>query len=411
MFLRRYDWFRHRSLTHCLAGVEWWVNNQHRSHRERIDDLARGMKRKPRLRIDRDIGNPAHYQVQSTMGLDGRQTPSPGRRPAGPARLWLPEAGDSFPDLRFQQEIPDARAAEAWFKKAWGHKGQLPTCPRCGWYSRVLPNGKSSTMPYRCRNCGKPFSLKIGTVMFRSHLSLRQWLHALLIWTGGDGPATADELERRMGSGDGTGDDVNRAILKAATEDPDDPGLEPHPTLAEDCGLWWFRLGHPYRDGSGKPVHLVILEGSETKRVIVGRVEQSPGRSREEARRFAFRQMLQSGGYRVFWGVSGAGGTRDGSIHVDMEDESWQSHFQQIEAQVQAIFRDVYRDVSDDHLGEYLAGVQWWLNYGHLGHGERMRKLAAGMRYKDRPTTRSTRKRKARAPSPRHELERAAGDC
>ena len=247
--------------------------------------------------------------------------------------------------------------------------------------------------------------------MHRSRLSLRQWLHALLIWTGGDGPATADELERRMGLSQGTGDDVNRAILMATTEDTDEPRLEPHPTLAEDCGLWWFRLGNPDQDDSREPAWVVILQGYTTKRVIVGRVAESPGRSRDAARRFAFRQMLQNGGYRVFWKVSGAAGTRHGSIHVDMEDEAWQSHFGRMEDQVQAIFRDVYRGVSDDHLDEYLAGVQWWLNYGHLGHGERMRKLAAGMRYKKRPTTRTTRKREARAPRPRHEFERATGDC
>ena len=321
VFLRRYDWFSHRSLTHCLAGVEWWENNRLHSHQDRIDHLAQGMKRKPRRKTDHQIGNPAHFEEQSTMGLESKPAPGPGRRSAGPARLWMPGSGDSFPDLRFQQDIPDELAAAAWFGKAWFGKDfdqdkKLPPCPRCVRGSRVSPNGQRSSMPYRCQRCRKDFSFKTETVMHRSRLSLRQWLHALLIWTGGDGPATADELERRMGLSQGTGDDVNRAILMATTEDTDDPRLEPHPTLAEDCGLWWFRLGNPDQDDSREPAWVVILQGYTTKRVIVGRVAESPGRSRDAARRFAFRQMLQSGG-------SGCSGRSPAPREPDMVPSMW----------------------------------------------------------------------------------------
>ena len=51
VFLRRCDWLRDGSLTHCLAGVEWWERNRELSHHDRIVDLARGMKGKRPQRI------------------------------------------------------------------------------------------------------------------------------------------------------------------------------------------------------------------------------------------------------------------------------------------------------------------------------------------------------------------------
>ena len=36
-------------------------------------------------------------------------------------------------------------------------------------------------MPYRCRDCGKYFSVKTGTAMAKSHVPLRKWLMAIYL--------------------------------------------------------------------------------------------------------------------------------------------------------------------------------------------------------------------------------------
>ena len=36
-------------------------------------------------------------------------------------------------------------------------------------------------MPYRCRDCGKYFSVKTGTVTAKSHVPLRKWLMAMYL--------------------------------------------------------------------------------------------------------------------------------------------------------------------------------------------------------------------------------------
>ena len=52
--------------------------------------------------------------------------------------------------------------AEAWFHQTrWSEK---PICPCCrGKQITALKNRK--TMPYRCRDCGKLFSIRTGTQM------------------------------------------------------------------------------------------------------------------------------------------------------------------------------------------------------------------------------------------------------
>ena len=162
----------------------------------------------------------------------------PTDRPPTLTPLWTPDGNDdgSFSGLQFQREIPDEASAEAWFRAAWGQNGILPPCPRCGWDNNsVAFTSTKAVMPYRCRHCKKDFSIKIRTVMSYSPLRLRTWLQALLIWTEGDSPSSSDELERRMGLGEGTGSDVNWRILTAATEDPE--------RLDEDCVLVVVSLG------------------------------------------------------------------------------------------------------------------------------------------------------------------------
>ena len=53
-------------------------------------------------------------------------------------------------------------------------------------------------------------------------------------------------------------------------------------------------------------------------------------------------------------------------------------------------------------VDEYLAGIQWWENYGYQSHRERMKALASGMRYKTPPESRSTRNETGPAVSESH---------
>ncbi len=56
-----------------------------------------------------------------------------------------------------------------------------PVCPRCKVKGdRITKMKGKSTRPgvYNCKDCRKPFSVKVGTVMERSHIPLHKWVLA-----------------------------------------------------------------------------------------------------------------------------------------------------------------------------------------------------------------------------------------
>jgi transposase-like protein len=50
--------------------------------------------------------------------------------------------------------------------------------PHCGGVDRIAPmKGKSTRIgTYKCYQCRKPFTVKVGTVFESSHIPMRVWL-------------------------------------------------------------------------------------------------------------------------------------------------------------------------------------------------------------------------------------------
>ena len=80
------------------------------------------------------------------------------------------------------RKFPDDATAERWFTKVRWPDGVH--CPHCG--SLNVQDGTAhKTMPYRCRDCRKWFSVKTGTVMQSSKLGLQVWAVATYLLTTG----------------------------------------------------------------------------------------------------------------------------------------------------------------------------------------------------------------------------------
>ena len=78
--------------------------------------------------------------------------------------------------IKLFEMFPDNAAAERWFaEQRW--PVDKPSCPCCG-CTDVQVGARHESQPYRCRNyreCGKRFSVKIGTVMEGSNIKLQKW--------------------------------------------------------------------------------------------------------------------------------------------------------------------------------------------------------------------------------------------
>jgi transposase-like protein len=79
---------------------------------------------------------------------------------------------------------------------------QGPVCPRCGVMGdRITKMGGKSLRPgvYNCKDCRKPFSVTVGTVMDRSHIPLSKWVMAAHLMSASKKGMSALQLHRMMG--------------------------------------------------------------------------------------------------------------------------------------------------------------------------------------------------------------------
>ena len=92
--------------------------------------------------------------------------------------------------------FPDDEAAELFFiKKRW------PDGIACHWCgsTRVQVGCKHKTMPFRCRDCRKRFSVRTGTVMQSSKLGLQVWMIAAYLLTTSLKGVSSMKLHRDLG--------------------------------------------------------------------------------------------------------------------------------------------------------------------------------------------------------------------
>jgi transposase-like protein len=78
-----------------------------------------------------------------------------------------------------------------------------PYCPRCGVSGDRITKlqGKSTRAGvYKCKDCRKPFSVTVGTVMERSHIPLSKWLLAAQLMASSKKSMSAQQLHRMLGT-------------------------------------------------------------------------------------------------------------------------------------------------------------------------------------------------------------------
>jgi transposase-like protein len=95
----------------------------------------------------------------------------------------------------------DGNAAREHLEKLLWPLG--PHCPRCGVTGdRITKLHGKSTRPgvYKCKDCRKPFSVTVGTVMERSHIPLSKWVLAAQLMASSKKSMSAHQLHRMLGT-------------------------------------------------------------------------------------------------------------------------------------------------------------------------------------------------------------------
>lgn len=107
----------------------------------------------------------------------------------------------------------------------WPHG---PSCPRCGvMEDRITKLQGASTRPgvYKCKDCRKPFTVTVGTVMERSHVALHKWVLAAHFMAASKKGMSALQLQRMMGTNYETAWFLFHRLREAAKVVDGDPPL------------------------------------------------------------------------------------------------------------------------------------------------------------------------------------------
>ncbi len=95
--------------------------------------------------------------------------------------------------------LQNEEAAYKWVESRVWPDG--PICPHCGGIDRIsLMKGKSTRIgTYKCYQCRKPFTVKVGTVFEASHVPMRFWLQAMFLMCSSKKGISSNQLHRTLG--------------------------------------------------------------------------------------------------------------------------------------------------------------------------------------------------------------------
>lgn len=270
----------------------------------------------------------------------------------------------------------------------WPHG---PTCPRCGVTGdRITKLQGKSTRPgvHKCKDCRKPFTVTIGTVMERSKVPLCKWVMAAQLMASSKKGMSAKQLERMLGTNYETAWFLFHRLRECAIDPARGPIGGGNKTVEVDETYVGGKAKNAKR---GKPVPkkeavvALVERGGEVRSFHVTNVNSKTLRPIivKNASRKSYLMTDESPVYPKIGNEFSGHGTVNHSANEYVRGTFWYTNT--VESYFALLKRGMmgsFHSVSEAHLYRYLAEFDFRHNTRAMTDGERADALLAGAKGK-----------------------------
>jgi transposase-like protein len=283
----------------------------------------------------------------------------------------------------------DNEATRAHLEKL--HWPEGPVCPHCGAKGdRITKLQGKSTRPgvYKCKDCRKPFTVTVGTVMERSKVPLSKWVLSAQLMASSKKGMSALQLQRMIGTNYETAWFLFHRLREAAADDGELPLGGPNTVVEVDETYVGGKaknkaFGPPpkkqavvslvERDGGVRSFHVANVDAKTLRPMIV-----------KTASRKSYLMTDESTVYPRIGREFAGHGTVNHSANEYVRTGGFH-HTNTVESYFAIVKRGIYGNfhaVSEAHLSRYLAEFDFRYCTRKMTDGERAGLLLTGAKGK-----------------------------
>ncbi len=284
--------------------------------------------------------------------------------------------------MELAEMFPDEQSARKWFEAhIWPHGRH---CPRCG--SVRTHEASHAKSPYRCSDCRSYFSVKTGTALEGSKISLRKWVFAIYLEVTSLKGVSSMKLHRDLKVTQKTAWFMLHRLREAWAQDK--AGPFDGPVEADEAYFGGKRENMPKAkrkrlSGRG-PVGKTVVAGAKdraTNKVSAAVVETADKATihRFIAERAAPGAKVYTDDYVVYRGIPF---DHEAVRHVDGEYVRGDAHTNGIESfwsMLKRAHKGTFHKISAKHLQRYVNEFAGRHNIRDANTIDQMRSVVAGM--------------------------------
>ncbi|MFL6725180.1 MAG: IS1595 family transposase [Sphingomicrobium sp.] len=245
-----------------------------------------------------------------------------------------------------------------------------PVCPHCGGVERISKMQGQSTRKglYKCYQCRKPFTVRMGTIFESSKVALHVWLQAMYLVAGSKKGISSHQLARTLGLTVKTAWFLSHRIREAMREGDLSPFGEGGGAVEVDETYIGRKKGMPIRGAYHHKMAVLGLVDRATGRSRLFHVAQASGSNIQpivlanlsrEARLMTDQAMLYRKIGREFAEHSSVDHEAKEYVRGDITTNTVEGAFSIFKRGM----RGIYQHCAEKHLHRYLAEFEF--RYSH----------------------------------------------